>query len=198
VKFRNKWILFVDADERMQSSLVNELHGLDLNSSEFGGGLIYLDYRFSGKILKFGQHPRKLALLRIGQVNFPVIDDLEAVGMGELEGHYQPLVKGKVIKLKGRLLHDDNDPFISWINRHARYAQWEAHVGKRSQLNRAIVKSKTPEARVFHMLPFKPVFFFLNSYLFKFGFLDGRAGFDYAFAKAWYYWLISCLMKEAK
>jgi hypothetical protein len=36
----------------------------------------------------------------------------------------------------------------------------------------------------------KPAAFFFHSYVAKRGFLDGRAGFHYAVAKAFYYWQI--------
>ena len=44
--------------------------------------------------------------------------------------------------------------------------------------------------RLFHALPFKAPISFLHSYVFRLGFLDGKAGFDYAVARAMYYWQI--------
>ena len=103
VKYKNEWILFVDADERVNSSFVIELRNFLANSTEsYSAASIPIDYYFAGKRLKHGQRPRKTALLRIGKVKFPVINDLTSEGMGELEGHYQPIIAGRTRNFQRR------------------------------------------------------------------------------------------------
>ena len=114
ITFQNDWILFVDADERVSVELVEELREfMQNNSLSFSAGSIPIDYYFAGTKLRFGQRPKKTVLLRMGYVYFPIIDDLNAAGMGELEGHYQPLVNGKLKKFTNRIQHNDNDPIAT-------------------------------------------------------------------------------------
>lgn len=199
VSIRNEWILFLDADERMSKQLEHELEiFLARDSKAFAGGLIEIDYYFASKRLRFGQRPKKIVLLRLGKVHYPIINDLHNEGMGELEGHYQPIVNGKIRKFKSRIVHDDSDPISTWMTRHVNYAKWEAHLMRNLMQKNKVDSSKGKMASVAHKLPFRPILFFIYSYFFKFGFLDGKAGFDYAFAKSWYYWLSGVIAREGE
>jgi glycosyltransferase involved in cell wall biosynthesis len=197
LSYANPWILFVDADERVTSNLVLELQEfMHLYSSKFSAASIPIDYYFAGKKLSFGQKPRKIVLLRLGKASFPEIDDLGADGMGELEGHYQPAVNGRIKKFTNAISHNDSDPISSWMIRHINYAKWEAHLLLNHSAKSEVERLKGPTAAALHKLPFRPLSFFIYSYIFKFGFLDGKAGFDYAFAKSWYYWLSDVIARE--
>ena len=197
IEYKNDWILFVDADERVTEGFVLELRAfLTKFSKYYAAATIPIDYYFAGKRLKFGQRPRKTALLRVGKVHYPEMNDLGAEGMGELEGHYQPIVSGKVKKFKNAIKHNDNDPISTWMVRHINYAKWEAHLLMNHDTKLEVDASKSGASSWFHRLPFRPFAFFIYSYILKFGFLDGRAGFDYAFAKSWYYWLSNVIARE--
>lgn len=196
---KDKWVLFLDADERMSVALQQELEIFFAEDNDaFAGGLIELDYYFAGKRLRFGQRPKKLVLLRVGKVSYPIIDDLSSEGMGELEGHYQPRIDGRTRKFKSRIVHKDKDPISTWMTRHVKYASWEAQLIRNLVEKNKVDSSKGKWASIAHKLPFRPLLFFVYSYVLKFGFLDGRAGFDYAFAKAWYYWLSAVIAREGK
>jgi hypothetical protein len=82
--------------------------------------------------------------------------------------------------------------------RHVKYAGWEAHLLINSEAKSVVDFSKGRFASKLHKLPLRPLGFFIYSYIFKFGFLDGRVGFDYAFAKCWYYWLSGLIAREKK
>ena len=197
VDYSNEWILFIDADERVTKPFMNELRSfIKLATPSVGGASVPIEYCFAGKRLKFGQKPRKTVLLRLGQAKYPVIQDLAAEGMGELEGHYQPLIDGKVLRFRTGILHNDNDLISSWMTRHVKYANWEAHLLLNDDAKNVVDKSKGRFASKFHKLPFRPLGFFFYSYILRFGFFDGRAGFDYAFAKCWYYWLSGLIARE--
>jgi hypothetical protein len=47
-------------------------------------------------------------------------------------------------------------------------------------------------------MPFKAPISFLHSYVFRLGFLDGKAGYDYAVARAMYYWQIRIKTEEIR
>lgn len=191
------WVFFVDADEKPSTALLREIRGLQLqDQTEVGAFDVELDYVFQGKRLRWGHRVSKRALLKRDAVQFPVVDDLGIPGMGELEGHYQPLSDLPVGRLQERLQHDDPDPVVSWVSRHTRYATWEAGV-RLNNASRTVRSRKSRQGRLFDKVPLKPVVFFLYSYVIRLGFLDGSAGFNYAVGLAFYYWQIGMFERDA-
>jgi glycosyltransferase involved in cell wall biosynthesis len=194
---KHPWVLFLDADESPSAALINELRLLGLSeNTDFGAFDLRLDYAFAGRVLRHGHRVVKRALVHRNRVEFPVMNDLDASGMGELEGHYQPTVQGKVGRLNGHILHDDQDPVRTWFDRHNRYSDWEAHIRRTTGTKRDIASSRSRQGEIFDRLPLKPLVFFLYSYVLRRGFMDGRAGFDYAFALSAYYWQIGLKTRE--
>jgi glycosyltransferase involved in cell wall biosynthesis len=200
VAFANDWVLYLDADETPSVQLVAELRRLfkEPVPDTIVAYDIALDYVFAGRVLRFGHRVKKRALVRVGFVKFPEVDDLNIPGMGEVEGHYQPDAFGLIGNLGGRILHNDLDPIASWFSRHNRYSDWEAHLRIRPETRRGVASKRSLQGQIFDRVPFKPVLFFFYSYFFRFGFLDGRAGFDYATALSMYYWQIEVKVRELK
>ncbi|MET0990543.1 MAG: hypothetical protein ABWY54_07850, partial [Glaciihabitans sp.] len=158
---------------------------------------IHLSYRFAGRFLKHGHQVTKRSLLHRERSSFPVIDDLSAPGIREVEGHYQPTAD-RIGTLRHKIMHDDDDPVSSWFDRHNRYSDWEAHLALNRSLKADIASKRTAKGRVFDSVPFKPIAFFVYSYVARLGFLDGRAGLDYAIALSTYYWQIGVKIRELK
>jgi membrane-bound metal-dependent hydrolase YbcI (DUF457 family) len=50
--------------------------------------------------------------------------------------------------------------------------------------------AQSPGKALFNASPLRPLAFFVYSYVVRGGFLDGRSGYHYALAKAFYYWQI--------
>lgn len=200
VDTKHSWVLFIDADEYPTTELITELHSRldELGNAKFAAYDVPLEYVFSGKALKYGHRVVKRCLLHKALCRFPEIDDLDAPGMGELEGHYQPTANGRVAKFSARLRHDDQDPVRTWFDRHNRYSDWEAYLRTNPEVKNAAAKRRSLQGRIFDAVPFKPAAFFVFAYLAKAGFLDGRPGFDYAFALSSYYWQIDLKVREAK
>lgn len=194
----NQWVLLLDADEFPSPNLVRELAALDgrIGQSECGAYDINLLYRFGGRYLRYGHVVTKRSLLHTGRAVFPVIDDLGAPGIREVEGHYQPETASLIGRLKSRIVHDDRDPVTSWFARHNRYSDWEAYLRTNEKLREEVASKRTAKGRLFDAVPFKPALFFAYAYLARAGFLDGRAGFDYATALATYYWQIGVKTRE--
>ena len=187
------WVLYLDADEEVTHDLSTEIRAVLGAKPEHFGYFVGLDYRFLGKTLRHGQRAFKLVLFDRRRGRFEERDDLDAVNMWEVEGHYQPRIGGSVGTLKASLVHDDHDSLFHYFERHNRYSDWEAVLRRKSTTNgnpwrETHVKSR-PKA-MFNALPFKPLAFFVHSYIVRRGFLDGRAGYHYALAKAFYYWQI--------
>lgn len=199
LNIRNQWILFVDADEYPTPELLGEIHEIvTCPHPQHVAYDIPLAYHFQGRRLLHGHQVVKRVLARRDSIRFPELNDLAAPGMGELEGHYQPSVAGSVGMAVARLAHDDPDPLASWIARHNKYSDWEAYLRSHPQLSRDIRRLRSGQGRIFDAVPFKPLLFFIYSYIVKRGFLDGRAGLTYALSLSWYYWTISTKVREHK
>jgi hypothetical protein len=134
--------------------------------------------------------------LHVDRSAFPVVNDLGAPGIREVEGHYQPETTWPVGRLQHRIVHDARDPVSSWFARHNRYSDWEAHLRQNEVLRREVASKRTAKGRIFDAVPLKPLFFFCYAYGARAGFLDGRAGFDYAVALSTYYWQIGVKTRE--
>ncbi|TCU44468.1 glycosyltransferase family 2 protein [Curtobacterium sp. PhB146] len=197
VKTDLQWILLLDADETPTEELYSDLNQvLQADSGSYSAYDLPLRYRFAGTVLRHGHKVTKRSLLRAGKCHFPDVGDELVPGIREVEGHYQPEVDGNTGRLSGAILHNDQDPVSSWFDRHNRYSDWEAHLRLKRDVRTAVAQRRTRQGQLFDRVPFKPAAFFLYSYLFRAGFLDGRAGFDYAFALSAYYWQIGVKTRE--
>jgi glycosyltransferase involved in cell wall biosynthesis len=194
--FRNDWVLYLDADELVTPRLAEEIHLLLSAGTPHVAFDVELDYYFLGTLLRHGHKVTKRVLLRRDRISWPHVDDLGVVNMWEVEGHYQPLVEGSVGSLTGTLAHNDPDPLYDYFARHNRYSDWEAHLLDRQERAGSVQGARSKRGRRYANLPFKPTAFFLYSYFARFGFLDGKAGFHYAVAHAFYFWQISVKRTE--
>lgn len=172
---KHDFVFFIDADETAPPELCDEIAALDFRAP---GYFIKGLYVIGGQVLKYGINNNKLCLIDKTRVCFPVVDDLDIPGMGEIEGHYQPVLKagasGKFIKLKHAMLHYALDDAERHEKRHKDYAQWRSGM---------LVKDAFPDDPrlmtgilkwIFENLPCRKAFFFIYFYVFKLGFLDYR------------------------
>ncbi len=189
------WVLWIDADEEMTPALSAEIAACDRRCA---GYFVQGQHMFEGKLLRYGLRNNKLAFFNRHKVEFPVVDDLSIDGMGEIEGHYQPVLKdsGWVGVLKNALVHHAYEK--GWKQRHERYAVWQAEVERRGVLPRDVSAMRRFAKAVFGMMPFRPFAAFAYSYVVKAGFLDGVAGLRFAQSRALYYQLIQKECKSLK
>jgi glycosyltransferase involved in cell wall biosynthesis len=191
--FAHEWVLYLDADELVTPALAAEIrHMLSFAGTppEHVAFDVELDYYFLGRMLRHGHKVTKRVLARRDRMSWPRVDDLDVTNMWEVEGHYQPIIDGSVGRLTGRLEHNDKDPLYDYFARHNRYSDWEAHLLDRAEVADHVQGARSSRGRRYAKLPFKPTAFFLYSYVLRKGFLDGRAGFHYAVAHAFYFWQI--------
>jgi len=184
---KHDWVFMVDADEIVTDEFI-----AGLQSSDFLADGYFISSRmvWNNKILKFGQKNNKLCLFKKSKFIFPAIDDLDIQGMNEMEGHYQPVAKtsATIEQIKSPIIHHDHKG--DWGTRHDNYINWEIAMNHRNAWPtdpvpwRQFLKSKIRKSYV------RPILIFTYGYIFKCGFLDGRAGFDYAFNRARYAWKI--------
>lgn len=193
VNVKYDWIFFVDADEIVTPELIESIRSMDV---EAAGYFVRGRYMVHGRVLTHGMTNNKLCLFHRGRMMFPVVDDLDFPGMGEIEGHYQPVLrpegKGRAIRqMPGYVIHHALVDEAEWTARHERYAQWEAYMIAR----RAYPVDPSPWRQalktIFRQIPGRGVFAFLHSYVFKAGFMDGQDGFHLARGRYFYYRLVA-------
>ena len=188
-----EWVLFIDADEYITPQMIRELKKMPLSGA---GYFITGAYIFEGRSLRFGLKNNKLALINRHKMMFPVVDDLDISGMGEIEGHYQPVLKSgyknePIGQIKNGLYHDAYGDVRAWKERHERYASWEIEMDRRwawpqeTSLYRRVLK------RLFKNFPWRGNIALLHSYILKLGFLDGPRGWRFARTRKTYYDMIA-------
>ncbi|MFP4314362.1 MAG: glycosyltransferase family 2 protein [Alphaproteobacteria bacterium] len=188
------WVLFIDADERMTEGLAQEIKNIDLQG--YAGFFIKGRYECQGKILRHGMTNNKLCLLNRHKMKFPHLDDLDIEGMGEVEGHYQPVLRAgfkdqKIGQLKSYLVHATDLLSPSWRDKHERYARWEAKMDARKLWPQENNMARRILKKMFKILPCRAGIAFFHSYILKAGFLDGRGGYDLAYSRYYYYQIIA-------
>ncbi len=195
IETHHDWIFFVDADEIIPQTVTEEIKSVLAVPNGFAGFFVVSDYCINGRMTRFGLKNKKLALLNKRDMCFPVVDDLDCAGMGEIEGHYQPVLRtrakhGDIGVLSSRMVHDiilDKD----WREKHTRYAQWASCVERRRVLPQDPVKIRRMLKAMFVKMPCRACIAFLHSFVLKLGFLDGYAGFLLAKSRYDYYRLIA-------
>lgn len=191
---RHDWVLMLDADEIVSAELVREIAELVAGAPPCAAYFIEGRFVFLGEPLRFGHRNCKMMLVDRRRTTFPHPDDLDVPGGWEVEGHYQPIIDGRVGRLKSSLLHWDRKPAAAYFGRHDLYADWEARLAQRGTLVRLAANESFARRMMkaaFRKTPARWLVAFLHSYVFKLGFLDGPAGFHFAMARAFYYWQIA-------
>lgn len=199
--FAHDWVLYVDADEVVSPELADEIAHAVRAPDGRAGFFVGYDYVFLGRVLRHGRRVYKLVLLERHKAAFLDYDDLGAANMWEVEGHYQPRIDGPTGTLKKRMVHRDHDSLFHYFERHNRYSDWEAVVRENGALQKsdeAQPPLRTAAKKVFNRLPMKGLLSFIFYYFVKLGFLDGRAGLNYALANSFYYWQTTLKQRELR
>ena len=188
LRLKHDRIFFLDADEEASADLCDEIAALDWSCA---GYFVKGAYVLNGRTLRFGLKNNKLCLFDRHKIHFPVVDDLDLPGMGEMEGHYQPVLKDGVTEKLGTLqthvLHHAMEDSLRHDLRHDGYAAWERGMRQRNAYPADITPMRRLLKRCFTRLPWRPFAAFLHSYVLKLGFLDGAAGYSLAKSRLSYY-----------
>lgn len=191
------WVLFLDADEIIDDTFCDALAAAVQEDAHDGFWLSYSN-TFLGRPLRHGLQQRKLALFRVGKGLYERIDEDGWSGL-DMEIHEHPIIEGSVGEIGAQIEHRDDRGLARFLSRHIDYAKWEA---RRLPI---LVTDPNAWARLTKRQKFKyshirkwwyPWFYFLGAYFGKRGFLDGAAGFEYAFYKAWYFQTVRLLLIE--
>lgn len=201
VEFKHSWILHLDADECMTPELHKEIirvcHQDTKSAYLIANKLIFMDRwirhattypAYQGRLLRHGQSSFKWA-------GHAMVLDRSDRGTGTLREPY---------------IHYNFSKGISdWLARHNRYSTSEAEriVTETTTLGdawRDLRRGDTPEKkkqafkRCADFLPFRPLVRFMYLYVWKWGMLDGRPGFEYSVLMAIYDYLIKLKVGELR
>lgn len=154
---KHKWILLLDADERVTPELKKEIIEIINSDTNYTGFWIKRQNYFMGKRIYFSgwQGDKVIRLFRRDDCRYE-----------EKYVHAEIISKGKIGILKNKLTHNTFKNKDAYLKKLERYAKWQAKDYSR------ITGRITP----FHTL-IKPLYRFLKHYVLQFGVLDGYAGF---------------------
>lgn len=196
IAFKNPWVFYLDADERMtpelQAEVTKIVNGETPHRAYYVGRKNYFLGKWikhampPGTIMRFFQPPHIRFERLVNPV--PVVDG----SIGYLEHHFEHYNFSKGVG--------------EWFEKHNRYSGAEAIEamkvigGERLPLS-TIFKGDRAERRqalkqLAFRMPFRPMLRFLYMYLFQLGFLDGKAGYLYCKMQATYEFMISVKMME--
>lgn len=160
------WVLSIDADEIVDSSLKQSIERAFINTPQVAGFEVKRDFYFMGRKLKFGGEEGK-SYLRLFNKNFASFTS-DSV-------HEKVVSKGKIGNLNGRLQHFSYQNLEHYLSKFNRYTT----EGAQLQLNKG--KKITPINIVFRF-PWE----FFKLYVIKGLIFDGFPGFVWAFFSAAY------------
>ena len=194
------WVLVLDADERVTPELVGELASV-LSQPLDGVGAFRLRRRF----YMWGRWLRYSSLYPNWVVRLVHRDRVRYVNRGHAETQE---VSGEIRALANDLIDENLKGIDEWFERQNRYArkeaehelaeerrvrfQWTDLASGDPLLRRAALK------RLAWRLPARPVLFFLYTYVFRRGFLDGRDGLVFSLMKALYQAMIVVKKYDAR
>lgn len=183
VPLRNEWVLIVDADEVVVPALADEI-ARRIGTGEADGFYLNMKYFFLGRRIRHCGYAEcwnlRLFKHRLGRYErMPVAP---GVRTGDNEAHEHVELQGKVLRLVHELDHHAYPTIASWVEKHNRYAVWEAEMYERF-LREPVPASIGPGKRlkrrlkkIYLRLPLRFVIRFMYAYVLRLGFLDGKPG----------------------
>jgi glycosyltransferase involved in cell wall biosynthesis len=203
--FQHEWVLIIDADEIVPPELVAEIR-TRVAANEADGFYLNMKYFFLGRRIKHCGYNEcwNLRLFRHRLGRFEKMPVPAGVRTGDNEAHEHVILQGQARRLKYELDHHAYPSLSIWLEKHDRYAAWEAvqrghfkndpippGLGTGKRLKRMMRK-------VYLRLPFRPFIRFVYAYFFRLGFLDGLPGLYFCGLLAFYEFLINAKAYEQK
>lgn len=192
--FRNEWVLIVDADEVVVPALAEEITRRTA-ADEADGFYLNMKYYFLGRRIKHCGYAEawnlRLFKHRLGRYErMPVRPD---VPTGDNEAHEHVELAGRPpLRLQHELDHFAYPSIAVWVEKHNRYAVWEAAmlgrflhepvpagIGRGKRFKRRLKK-------IYLRMPMRPLIRFLYHYVARLGFLDARPGLVFCSLLAFY------------
>jgi len=166
-KAKNKWVLFVDADERISNELADEITEAVGYEGVSGFLLRRIDYMW-GKWLTHGEvgSNRFMRLVR------------KRSGKWVRRVHPRFEIRGKTLNLKNPILHYPHPSVKEFIAKVDKWSTWHAlansEEGKKATISKVVLM---------------PIGHFIRNFILNLGFLDGIRGLIFAFVMSFHSYL---------
>jgi glycosyltransferase involved in cell wall biosynthesis len=193
VPFRNDWVLIVDADEVVVPELAVEIaHRIAAKEAE--GYYLNSKYFFLGHRIRHCGYSEcwnlRLFQHRLGR--YERMPDHTGGRAGDNEAHEHVELNGRVRRLRQELEHHAYPSVSTWVEKHNRYAVWEAAMYERF-LNEPVPMTigwgkqfKRWLKKIYLRMPLRPMVRFVYAYFVRLGFLDGKPGLVFCTLLAFY------------
>jgi glycosyltransferase involved in cell wall biosynthesis len=153
----NSWILFMDAVERLTPELQQEISFVIHQKNSASAYFMRRNFMFENKKLRFSgwQTDKIIRLFKKENASYNIKKIV----------HEKLIVNGRIGKLKNRLVHHSYSNYDDYKQKMVFYGQLKAQ--------EEVLKETSPNFFHFYI---RPAYQFLNQYLVRFGFLDGKKG----------------------
>lgn len=182
-----KWVLILDADERVTPELVTEMAQVSKSDPDHVGA-----FRLRRRFYMWGRWLRYSSLYPSWVVRFIRIGRVRYSDRGHAETQH---VEGRIMNLEGDLIDENLKGIDEWFDRQNRYASKEACFELDQEKNgfklAELFSSEPLERRaalkrLAWRMPARGHVYFIYSYFLRLGLLDGRPGFVFCLMKAGY------------
>lgn len=184
---RHPWILILDADERVTPELGEELKAIAESAPEGVGA-----YRVRRRFYMWGRWLRHSSLYPTWVVRFIHRDRVRYMNRGHAETQD---VQGEIRDLGHDLIDENLKGVDEWFERQNRYSRKDAEFEVEREksglhpgdlLSGDPLKRRAALKRLAGRVPARGMIYFLYSYVWRSGFLDGRDGFVFCRMRALY------------
>lgn len=181
------WILILDADERVTPELAVELKGI-AESDPAGVGA----WRVRRRFYMWGRWLRHSSLYPTWVVRFIHRERVRYINRGHAETQE---VKGEIRDLAHDLIDENLKGINEWFERQNRYSRKDAEFELERESDGLLLaelisgdplKRRAALKRLAWRVPARGLIYFLYSYIWRRGFLDGRDGFVFCRMRAMY------------
>jgi glycosyltransferase involved in cell wall biosynthesis len=189
----HEWVLIVDADEVVVPELADEI-ARRTEADDADGFYINMKYYFLGRRIRHCGYSEAWNLRLFKRVSgryerMPGAENSEA---GDNEVHEHVELKGRAKRLVHELDHHAYPTVSVWLEKHNRYAAWEAEMYERFlrlPVPRSIGRGKQIKRllkKLYLRMPLRPLVRFVYAYVLRLGFLDGMPGLAFCTLLAFY------------
>lgn len=197
--FRGKWVFILDADERITPALREEALAVARRQDSKTGYYVNRVVIFMGRQIRHGGlFPSwNLRFFRRGSCRYE-----------DRSVHEHMVCDGETEYLSNLMLHIRRETISQYLTKHIRYADMESNEWIKNREGRgggekaqklffgSLRYRQWLRREVWPSLPGKPIIRFIYMYLFRLGFLDGRAGWHLASLMASYEYMIGLLYRD--
>ncbi len=202
---RNEWVLIVDADEVVVPELAAEI-SRRISTAEADGYYLNSHYYFLGRPIRHCGYAScwNLRLFKHQLGRYEKMPDSTGGRAGDNEAHEHVELAGRSARLEHALEHHAYPTIAIWVEKHNRYAIWEAAESERFLRDPiplsigSVQRFKRRLKKIAWRLPMRPLVRFIYAYVLRLGFLDGRPGLVFCGLLAFYDFLSSANRYEQK